>query len=114
MTEPVIDGTVFDSLKESVGADFVPELVNAFLEEAPGLIAQLCPALLAGDTETFRRAAHSIKSNAATFGATRLFEQSKELEFMARENRLAEVGGKVEALEKTFARTAEALRELCP
>jgi HPt (histidine-containing phosphotransfer) domain-containing protein len=112
MSEPVIDPSVFDSLKETVGPDFVPELVDAFLEEAPALIAQLRPALAAGDTETFRRAAHSIKSNAAAFGAARLFEQAKDLESLARENRLGDTGNRIGGLEDAFARAAEALKEL--
>lgn len=112
MSESVIDPVVFDSLKETVGADFVPELVAAFLEEAPALIAQLRPALAAGNTETFRRAAHSLKSNAATFGAIRLFELAKELESLARENRLRDIGNKIELSEEAFAHAAEALRIL--
>ena len=112
MSESVIDRATFDGLQQAVGADYVPELVNAFLEEAPTLIAQLRPALIAGDMETFRRAAHSIKSNAATFGATRLFELAKELEAIARENRLGEVGNKLEVLEEAFGHAAEALKEL--
>ena len=111
MSESVIDQTVFDGLKESVGADYITELVGAFLEEAPALIAQLRPALIAGDAETFRRAAHSVKSNAATFGATRLSELAKELEFMARENRLGEVGNRIEVLEETFGRVAGELKD---
>jgi len=113
MSESIIDQATFDGLKQAVGADYIPELVSAFLEEAPALIAQLRPALLAGDAETFRRAAHSIKSNAATFGATRLFELAKEMESLARENRLGEVGNRVEVLEEAFSRAAEALKELC-
>ncbi|MBI5842022.1 MAG: Hpt domain-containing protein [Chloroflexi bacterium] len=112
MSESVIDRAVFDGLKESVGTDYIAELVDAFLEEAPTLIAQLRPALTAGDMETFRRAAHSVKSNAATFGATRLFELAKELEFMARENRLGEIGGRLEVLEEAFGRVAGALKKL--
>jgi HPt (histidine-containing phosphotransfer) domain-containing protein len=109
----VIDRAVFDGLKETVGADFIAELVGAFLEEAPTLIAQLRPALDAKDAEIFRRAAHSVKSNAATFGATNLFELARELEFMARENRLGEIGNRIEVLEETFDRAAGALKELC-
>ncbi len=113
MTEYVIDRAVFDSLKETMGADYIVEVVDAFLEEAPTLIAQLRPALDASDTDTFRRAAHSVKSNAATFGATKLFEQARELEFMARENRLGEVGNKIEILQETYNRAAKALKDLC-
>jgi HPt (histidine-containing phosphotransfer) domain-containing protein len=113
MSESVIDEAVFDRLKETMGADFIGELVDAFLEEAPTLIAQLRPALTAKDAETFRRAAHSVKSNANTFGATKLFEQARELEFMARENRLEKVGNRIEALEDTFDHVAKALKDLC-
>jgi HPt (histidine-containing phosphotransfer) domain-containing protein len=112
MTESVIDRAVFDSLKETMGADYIVEVVDAFLEEAPALIAQLRPALDGKDIDTFRRAAHSVKSNAATFGATKLFEQARELEFMARENRLGEVGDKIEILQETYDRAAEALKDL--
>ncbi len=49
----------------------------------------------------------------ATFGATPLFELAKELEFMAREGRLGEVGGRIEILEETFNRAAGALEKLC-
>lgn len=109
----VIDKAVFDDLKESVGVDFIAELVSAFLEEAPTYIAQLRPALVAGNIETFRRATHSVKSNAATFGVTRLFELARELEFMARENRLGEIGTKLEELEEVFRCASGALEELC-
>lgn len=112
MSEPVIDRTVYAELKETVGEDYIGELVGTFLGEAPALIAQLRPALAAGDAGTFRRLAHSIKSNAATFGATRLYELAKELEFMARENRLGEAGNRLEVLEETFERVAEELKGL--
>jgi histidine phosphotransfer protein HptB len=113
MAEPVIDAVVFDSLKGMMGADYIVDLVDAFLEEAPTLIAQLRPALATSDVETFRRAAHSVKSNANTFGATKLFNQARELEFMARENRLGEVGDKIETLQETYTQAAKALKDLC-
>lgn len=113
MSEVCIDPTVFSELKESLGTDFVGELVETFLEEAPGLIEQLRLALETGDVETFRRAAHSVKTNAATFGALPLNALAKELEFMARENRLGEVGDRIRLLEEMFARVAEELRKFC-
>jgi HPt (histidine-containing phosphotransfer) domain-containing protein len=104
---------VFEELKESVGADYLEELLGVFLEEVPALIAQLQPALDAGDAGAFRRTAHSVKSNAATFGATRLSELARELEFMAREGRLGEIGTRLDVLREAFEHTAGALKELC-
>ena len=112
MSESLIDQAVFNELKETLGEDFVGELVNTFLEEAPALIAQLRPALGTGDVEGFRRAAHSLKTNAATFGAMHLNQLAKELEFMARENRFGEIGNKIEILEEAYKQVAVALKGL--
>jgi HPt (histidine-containing phosphotransfer) domain-containing protein len=113
MPESVIDENVFNDLKETVGADYISELVSIFMTEVPELIAQLRPALAVENIEGFRRAAHSIKSNAATFGAMQLFELARELEYMARENRLAEVGNQVELLEEFYGFAVDVMKEMC-
>ena len=78
--EPVIDPATFNELCENTGADFVRELVATFLEEAPGLLAEMDAAQPLAVADRFRRAAHSLKSNAQTFGATRLWRLARELE----------------------------------
>ena len=69
MSAPTIDRATFDALKETTGAEFVLELVDTFLEEAPTMLNDLRDALAAQDADKFRRAAHSLKSNCNTFGA---------------------------------------------
>jgi histidine phosphotransfer protein HptB len=84
MTTPTIDPATFAELQANAGADFVAELVQTFAEEAPLLLAELRAALAAGGAtgaaERFRRAAHSLKSNSNTFGATTLAELARTLE----------------------------------
>jgi HPt (histidine-containing phosphotransfer) domain-containing protein len=80
MNGPVIDPHVFDELQANAGADFVLELVDTFAEEAPRLLAEMHSALDAGAAERFRRAAHSLKSNSNTFGATRVASMARALE----------------------------------
>ncbi|MCP5072324.1 MAG: Hpt domain-containing protein [Rhodobacteraceae bacterium] len=80
MTQSPIDSAVFTELQETVGADFVAELVGTFLDEAPGMIAELRSAHAVQDADGFRRAAHSIKSNANVFGAQELATAAKQLE----------------------------------
>jgi len=75
-----IDHNVFTELQATAGADFVVELVQTFFEEAPQMIAEMRAAQEAGAAERFRRAAHSLKTNANTFGATPLGTQARELE----------------------------------
>jgi len=106
-----IDRSVLAVLSESVGDDFVGELIDTFIEEAPGMFAEMRQALSAGDADSFRRAAHSLKTNANTFGAAELAESAKELEYMARENDL-DIGDRLEALEESYEKAAEELKAL--
>jgi len=99
----VIDQATFDELKQMSGDDFINELIDTFLEDAPTMIAEIKSALGANDAETFRRAAHSMKSNAATFGASQLAALAKELEMLGKESKLNETGDRLKALEEAYA-----------
>jgi HPt (histidine-containing phosphotransfer) domain-containing protein len=105
----VIDQYTFEELKQMSGEDFINELIDAFLEDGPNMLANMQKALESKDVESFRRNAHSLKTNANTFGATELALQAKELEFMARENNL-EVGNRLEKLNETFSIAAQELQ----
>jgi HPt (histidine-containing phosphotransfer) domain-containing protein len=57
-----------------------------------------------------RRAAHTLKSNAATFGAGALAECSREIEVAAREGSLEDADRRLEAI----ARALDTVREELP
>jgi HPt (histidine-containing phosphotransfer) domain-containing protein len=80
MSEKPIDPSVFAELQATTGPEFATELVDTFLEEAPGMIAELRNARIEGNNDRFQRAAHSLKSNANTFGATVLAAQARTFE----------------------------------
>jgi HPt (histidine-containing phosphotransfer) domain-containing protein len=107
MTE--IDRKTFEELKQISGEDFINELIDAFLDDAPKMIAQMQAAVSAKDAESFRRNAHSMKSNANTFGATNLAVLAKELETMGRENNLA-IGNRLEVLQDVYNKAAQELK----
>ncbi len=106
---PLIDQATFNELKQMSGTDFINELIDAFLDDAPNMIQNMHTALDTNDVESFRRNAHSLKSNANTFGATELGRLAKELEMMGKENNL-EIGNRLEILSETFGNVAEELR----
>jgi HPt (histidine-containing phosphotransfer) domain-containing protein len=106
---PLIDQVTFNELKQMSGADFINELIDAFLDDAPNMIQNMYTALETKDVESFRRNAHSLKSNANTFGATELGVLAKELEIMGKENNL-EIGNRLEILSEAFGKVAEELR----
>ena len=103
-----IDRGTFAELQANAGADFVLELVDTFAEEAPLIVAEMRAALAAGAAERFRRAAHSLKSNSNTFGASRLAELSRTLELSG----LPASAGPVDAVAKELQLSLAALKEL--
>ncbi|HVM72910.1 MAG TPA: Hpt domain-containing protein [Anaerolineales bacterium] len=109
----VIDLPTFEALKESMGADFINELVQAYFEEAPQLLDSLQHALAGQDYELFRQAAHSIKSTSNSFGALALGTLAKELEMMGRAADLQGAPVKVEQLVRDYADVKMRLEELC-
>ena len=113
MTDSPIDLTVYSELKATTGPEFVVELVNTFLEEAPGMLAELRRARASGDADRFRRAAHSLKSNANTFGATSLAAKARDLELKGLDTDPARDEVALADLETEHAGAATALKALC-
>jgi HPt (histidine-containing phosphotransfer) domain-containing protein len=107
----VIDKKTFEDLKQMSGDDFIGELIDAFLEDAPNMLDAMRTALEAKDVESFRRNAHSLKTNANTFGAMELGELAKELEAMGRDNNL-EIGNRLEVLVDAYEKAASELAAL--
>ncbi len=110
MPDPTIDPATFAALGEMAGAEFVTELVDTFLEEAPRMLAELREAYAKRDAEAFRRAAHSLKSNSNTFGAMQLGNAARTLEL---EGLDATSPAALDALDAEYARAAATLKALC-
>ncbi len=109
---PAINPKKFESFRQTMGADFIGEVIEVFNEDAPKLLQDMQHALATHDADLFRRAAHSLKSNSAAFGAMKLSEMAKELEIMGKEGRLAEVSEKVARAEAEYEIVKEALQDL--
>ena len=101
---------VLAKLRADVGEDFIGELIDAFLEDAPELIAGMKTALAQNDVEAFRRAAHSLKSNSMTFGANELAETARALEETGKSGNLAGVDDRLAFVEQEFERVRQELR----
>ena len=76
----IIDPAGWAELEQPAGPDFVGELVQTFLEEAPAMLQTLGQSHAAGNAEEFRRTAHSLKSNGLTFGALGFAAHARALE----------------------------------
>jgi HPt (histidine-containing phosphotransfer) domain-containing protein len=112
MAQPTIDHATFEELKETAGADFVVELVDTFLAEAPRMLDDLRRSFAAGNADSFRRAAHSLKSNSNTFGALTLGAMAKGLELGGLDHAVSAGAEPLDALAAEYSRVAAALTEL--
>ena len=108
----LIDQTALDALLDSVGGDaeFVRELVAEYLDDSPCQFAAMRQALADGDADALRRAAHSVKSNSATFGAINLSRMCRELEYTARDGVLTGAAERIAQAEAAFGHVGNALQ----
>jgi CheY-like chemotaxis protein len=106
------DSAAHQSLRDLGGDDFLAEVIDAFLADAPGLVATLRRALRDNDTDELRRAAHTLKSNGSTLGAERFSELCRELEQNAKSGRLESVSELVDRIEDEYRPLADALAAL--
>jgi PAS domain S-box-containing protein len=109
---PAINLEKFESFRQSMGADFINEVIEVFNEDAPKLLHDMQQALTTHDADLFRRAAHSLKSNSAAFGAMKLSGMAKELEILGKEGRLTEAPEKVARAEAEYEKVKAALQDL--
>ena len=109
-----LDQAVLRTLVSSLGGDeegreAVRELVDTFLEDAPTQMASLHGAVECGDADGARRAAHTLKSNGATFGAQPFAELCRELENLGRDGRLDAAPELLGRADEEWERVREAL-----
>ena len=84
--EDVLDKVALTNLLDIVGGEFeyLQELIDSFLEDAPQLLAELDTYIADGDATGVRRVAHSLKSNGADFGANKFSSLCKDLEMIGK------------------------------
>jgi HPt (histidine-containing phosphotransfer) domain-containing protein len=109
--EGSLDPRVLDELRANVGDDpaFVAELIDEFLEDAPRQLETLREAATTGVPETARRAAHTLKGHARTFGAGGLATLCLEAETAAAAGDLDAVQRHLGSIEAEWGRVRDAL-----
>lgn len=111
-----VDRTELARLLETVGDDpgFLAELAGEYLRDSADLVAELGPACAAGDAERLRRAAHTLASTSATFGARHLATLSRAVETAAADAGCAGAAPLLAAVGDEWERVRAALPEALP
>jgi CheY-like chemotaxis protein/nitrogen-specific signal transduction histidine kinase/HPt (histidine-containing phosphotransfer) domain-containing protein len=107
----VLHPPALERLMETIGDDLslLTALIDTFLSDAPRLVEAARRGLEHGQTDEVRRAAHTLKSNGATFGATRFSELSRQLESLARSGTLEGADELIARIDAEYERVRIAL-----
>ncbi len=107
-----LEAAALQNLRDLGGVEFLTEVVDLFLADAPALITSLRSSLERHDTEELRRAAHTLKSNGSTLGAMEFAQLCRTVEQHAKDGRLDDVSQLVDQIEQEYQPLQEAVVSL--
>ena len=109
---PVLDQSVLDELRESVGDDdaFIADLVATYLGESADHLAAMDAAAAAGDAAAIVRPAHTLKSSSAALGAMRLSVIARDIEIAGRAGNTADLPARVAEARAAWDETVREMR----
>ena len=109
-----LDQAALADLRAMTGDDpaFLAELIDTYVSDTPEQLATIRRALESGDAEAVRRAAHSLKSNSATFGAATLAGLGAQIEARGKAGELAGADELVARADAEYDRVSRALHAL--
>lgn len=108
----LIEQKTLAALLDNLGGDvgFLKELVDAYLDSTPGLLAAMRQAAANGDAAGLQRAAHTLKTGSATMGALALAARCKQLEDIGKSGSLDDAEARIDAAAAACDDVAAALR----
>jgi two-component system, sensor histidine kinase and response regulator len=107
---PILDHEIMLGTVER-DLELLRELVEIFLAESPGLLAQIRTGIAERNLELAERGAHTLKGAVGNFGGRRAAEAARAVEEVAREHRLDRVQALLPALEAEISQVCRALSE---
>ncbi len=96
------DDSVIDKFLDLGGKDFLRKMIDLFIHNVSQRISEAREGESQGDFDAIKRAGHSLQSSAGNFGASKLIELSKKLEFLAAQEIQDEIPDTLFELGKTF------------
>ena len=113
--DDVIDESVLDSLRDAFGEEaeaVLESLAVSFYENTETILKDARRAFLMNREEELMRAAHTLKSSSANFGAVRLSDVAKHLELDLRQNKDPDVDTYLEQMNTEYGYAKTALQKI--
>ncbi len=106
---PVFD---YDDFLDRIDGDvdLLKEVIEIFLKDTPGLLANLYSGIMSGEAEAVERAAHTLKGAAANISAKRLQHLSHHVQLMLKKDNAAPLESVIGDFEENFKKLDHVLR----
>ncbi len=108
-----LDPSALNNYREFMGEEadaFIVDIVETFLDNAPQLLAHMEASMASADSQGFVRAAHTLKSNSATVGATLLASLAAELESRGKTEDLSTLAEQVRLAREEYVSVSRLLK----
>jgi FOG: HPt domain len=106
-----LDPRAIDNLR-TLRAGLLVKVLAAWLQESPGLLAQMQQAIAEQDASRLLRAAHSLKNSAANLGARSLSQLCLQIEQLARQGTTQGLQNLMVEIEYRFMLTKDEIAQL--
>jgi HPt (histidine-containing phosphotransfer) domain-containing protein len=107
-----VDARVVSRLVDDLGPDHAAEVCAVFLGDAAETVRAVDAARASGDADAAARLAHRLKSASGFVGAAGVSGLCAEIERLARDGRLVEVGPRIDLLVGELGRVSTELSAL--
>lgn len=111
----MFDPAGFKRLQDTLGNQakaLLPSLLDSLYKEVPKLLGEARQALAEERVADLRRAAHTLKSNCANFGAMAMAQVARDLEYLARDGVLDGAAELIARAEGEFPKAHAVLEEV--
>jgi two-component system, sensor histidine kinase and response regulator len=102
------------ALANDLGAETVVDIIGLYIVDSQRHVVDVRKGLTGNDANIVRRAAHTLKSTAATIGATALANTCIDIERLARENKLDQAAALYDQLARQEVEARRAVNTLQP
>lgn len=107
MSAQLFDNEILSMLKEALGDD-LDNIIQLYLDTAPGNLHEIDQAINNGDAQALARAAHKFKGASANVGAIAVSQLALQLESMGKNQQLSDIAPVHQQLLHTFDQTQQA------
>ncbi len=113
--DAALDKTAIDNIRmvDDDTNELLLRCIQAFKENAPVLVSEICSGVENNTADQVMRAAHTLKSNSGSLGVMRLMDSCRRMEEMARRGDLGDAEALIAAIQQQLNRAIELLDSEC-